>query len=115
MSKYTHSDLQEWLSSGEIRQIGSSGYKMKDNSPRIVCADGGGLSVQASNTHYCSPRENIGPWHLVEVGFPSHEPPETWSEYFDGDWDNDDRTSSVYGYIPVGLVIEYINSHGGEK
>ena len=73
------------------------------------------MSVQASRTHYSIPRGDYGPWQAIEVGFPSIAPPESWSEYFDGDWENDDRTNSVYGYIPIELVVDFINDNGGIK
>ena len=37
---------------------------------RLRLADGTSLSVQVSETHYCSPRNNWGPYYEVEVGFP---------------------------------------------
>ena len=98
---------------GRIRKSG--GYSYKRVAPKITCADGATLSVQTGKCSYCSPRQNTGPWLSVEVGFPSEAPPETWAEYFDGDWETDDRTDSVYGYVPISLVAEYIDAHGGMK
>ena len=112
MNEMTVTGLIEHIS-GRIRVF--SKYQFKDNAPRIECADGESLSVQASETHYCSPRQNEAMWTEVEVGFPSKEPPETWREYFDGNWDEGDRTGSVYGFVPIFLVLDYINSHGGSK
>ncbi len=126
----------------------------------IVCNDGTIISVQASETHYCKPRSNYGPWYLVEVGFPTATPPDSWHGYFEGefhsnrierffkvyrkslfrgtprkyydnylDWIGDiyrhvRRTvalavspigcDSIYAWIPVELVREYIEAHGGE-
>ena len=88
--------------------------KFKHLAYGIVCADGESLSVQASRTHYCSPRTDSGPYGSVEVGFPSVSPPDTWAEYFDGDWETDDHTGSVYAWVPVALVREFIEAHGGE-
>lgn len=79
--------------------------------PGIVCKDGVTLSVQASNHHYCSPRTNDAPWSTVEVGFPSVVPPQAWEQYAD-EWS--DPKGTVYGYIPVELVREFIKLHGGE-
>jgi hypothetical protein len=65
---------------------------------------GGNLSIQASAFHYCSPRDDDGPYVSVEVlpyGCP--DIPEAWAEYRDGD-------SGIYGYIPVDLVNAYIAS-----
>ena len=38
----------------------------------VVCADGFSMSVQASETHYCSPREDgAEKYTAVEVGYPT--------------------------------------------
>ena len=100
-------------SNSTVERIGAN-FKFKGIAPWVECQDGTRLSVQASETHYCTPRTNDGPYSHVEVGFPTVAPPDTWAEYFDGDWDTDARTDSVYGYVPVELVREYIESHGGE-
>ena len=92
------------------------GMYFKAIAPRIKCCDGTTLSVQASETHYCTPRSNFsGPYSHVEVGFPSVEPPDSWAKYFDGDWEADDRTGSVYAYVPIELVRQYVELHGGEQ
>ena len=78
-------------------------------APRITCADGFSLSVQASHGAYCSPRRNVAEWYQVEVGFPS-EPPEAFLSYAE---DPDRPTDTVYGYTPIELVVAEINRHGG--
>lgn len=78
---------------------------------RIVCKDGFSLSVQATHGAYCSPRQNIGPWHEVEVGFPSAEP-ELIMEYAE---EPDKPTNTVYAYVPIELVEELIELHGGRE
>ena len=77
--------------------------------PRIICKDNTTLSIQASKMHYSTPREDNGPYTHVEVGYPSVIPPKTWAEYADGEY----PSSNVYGYIPIELVNEYIELHGG--
>jgi hypothetical protein len=108
----TESELQEILGYGlepEPMAI------FKPITPRINLNDGESLSVQASSVHYSSPRDDAGPWSAVEVGYPSSPPDDDWREYFDGDWDSGDRTGSVYGYVPIELVLDFINFHGGIK
>ena len=100
---------------GNIRRFDRSDITMKEIAPQIECVDGTKLSVQASHYHYSTPRDNTGPYTEVEVAFPTVEPPESWARHFDGDWDSGDRTGSVYGYVPIELVREYIEAHGGEK
>ena len=132
----------------------------------IKCKDGTSLSVQVGEGLYCSPRNNYGPWHLVEVGYPTETPPNSWVEYWEGEWysnkiarffngywkhllwqchpskglkyykTNKEKLGgairhiirawqmgvvsplgcdNIYPYIPVELVREYIELHGGEK
>jgi len=86
---------------------GMDGYSWL--TPRIYCADGFHLSVQASDSAYCSPRYNEGPWCSVEVGFPSAVP-ELILSYAE---DDDNPLGTVYGYVPVELVDELVALHGG--
>lgn len=89
---------------------GEFGYKSRfPLSKRITCRDGFSLSVQATHGAYCSPRQNIGPWSSVEVGFPSAEP-ELIMSYAEQE---ETPTTTVYGYVPIELVEELIALHGG--
>jgi len=78
---------------------------------RVICADGFSMSVQASNGHYCSPRDNTGPWQMVEVGYPS-ERVESFMPYVDGNPEGAEW-ETVYGYVPVEIVVDAIVQHGG--
>ena len=81
--------------------------------PRIECADGFTFSVQASETHYCSPRANgCHEYETVEVGFPS-ERVEALMPYMDDD--DSDPTQTVYGGVPVSVVNAIVAEHGGPK
>jgi len=78
--------------------------------PRIVCADGFTMSVQAHDGAYCSPRENnAGKYNQVEVGFPSAAEP-LLMDYCE---DHEDPTGTVYAYVPVQVVTNVIAKHGG--
>lgn len=76
---------------------------------RITCADGFSLSVQATHGAYCQPRQNIGPWYEVEVGFPSDVPHEIM-EYAE---QPEIPTGTVYAYVPIEHVAALIEAHGG--
>ncbi len=82
--------------------------------PRLICADGFSLSVQASATHYCIPRVNEegGIYVEVEIGYPSVEE-ENLMPYIDGN--ANEPTKSVYGYVPIEIVDTIIAKHGGIK
>lgn len=69
-------------------------------------ADGSTLSVQASRSHYCTPRNDSGPWIAVEVCGP---------EYIDG-WAVDGSSLDgrwCYGHVTVEDVDAYIRARGG--
>lgn len=78
-------------------------------SKRITCKDGFSLSVQATQGAYCAPRDSVGPWWEVEVGFPSAAP-ELIAHLAENP---DDLTGTVYGYVDIELVEQLIALHGG--
>lgn len=77
--------------------------------PRIVCEDGFSMSVQAGSANYCSPRDEFGPYTKFEIGFPS-EKVDVLMDYAE---EPDSPTDTVYGWVPVDLVVKIINEHGG--
>ena len=82
----------------------------RDNAPRVVCADGFVMSVQVSQSHYCSPRINdAGYYDSVEVGYPS-EREELLMEYAE---EPEHPTQTVYGWVGVDVVDAIIKKHGG--
>jgi len=96
----------EQIVSGEFARSGKTwGDRI---APHIHCTDGAVLSVQASSLHYCSPRDDHGPYQSVEVGYPTSPPPPSWDRYQDGE-------NPVWGFVPVNLVRQFIEDHGGES
>lgn len=85
----------------------TASYSYKAPVPVVVCADGVTLSVQASVNHYCTPREDTGPYTEVEVwcisncDFPINE-----FEY---------EESDPSSYVPIEQVVAFIDNHGGFK
>jgi hypothetical protein len=79
--------------------------------PRITCASGFVFSVQAGRTHYCTPRMDYAVHYThVEVGYPSKRV-EALMEYIDGF--GEDPTKTVYGYVPIEVVVKIIQDEGG--
>ena len=80
------------------------------NNKRIKCADGFSMSVQASKYNYCEPRiDNASEYTAVEVGFPSDYESmlAPWVE------DPDNYTGTVYGFVPVQVIVDVCAKHGG--
>jgi hypothetical protein len=79
------------------------------NYKRVYCQSGFNMSIQASETSYCDPKDNAGPYTHVEIGFPNaiEEMIIGFAE------DPDNPTETVYGWVPVGLVQALIIKHGG--
>lgn len=78
-------------------------------TPRVILKNGKSLSIQASEGHYCKPRKLCDHYYEVEVGFPD-EVIKTLLEYAE---DVDNPKDTVYPYVPIELVDEYITSCGG--
>ena len=113
-------NLNDWLKkSVNIRTL-SNGEKYQGIREVLTCNDGTTLSIQASSAHYCRPRKsyidlydaNEEPeffdYYAVEVWEVSCDTPSSWKEY--GDQEN-----NPYAYIPVQMVEEFIEEHGGIK
>lgn len=80
--------------------------------PRVVCKDGFSISVQASGSHYSSPKEflSINGWTKVELGYPSEPIPEL-AEHADGQ--DPDATEGIWAYTPIEAVEKLLDSHSG--
>lgn len=74
--------------------------------PHVTCADGTRLSVQASETSYSSPRDNIGPWTEVEVWQVSGASTGSIAEF---EYDAEEPSA----YVEIDSVVEFIDNHGG--
>lgn len=103
--------VKDWLKKPVRVHTCSDGlHEVQENRPRLYCNDGYSISVQASSFHYCEPRLNgIQDYESVELGYPSEED-ELINEYAEDDLD---YTETVYGYVPIEIVEELINKHGG--
>ena len=79
--------------------------------PRLTCKSGLDMSVQASKTHYCNPREYMpkGGYTSFEVGYPT-EVVEELMPYVE---DADRPLDTVYGYVPAHIIDAVIEKNGG--
>ena len=96
----TFDRLQKHLAN-EITKT-STGWYYKPLADLVKCADGTTLSVQASKYHYCTPRDNKGPYIAVEVWCVSA--PVTEFEY---------SADAPSAYVPIADVVRFIDNHGG--
>lgn len=94
-----------------IKRLSFDGQPYLNNLPRLTCADGFSMSVQASSTHYCLPRDSFGPYSAVEVGYPSAKV-DGFMPHIDGGPETN-PTDTVYGYVPIEIVAQAIADHGG--
>ncbi len=92
------------------RKETESGYQYVRQLKYVTCADGFRVSIQASSTHYCQPRDDRGPYHLVECGYPT-APMTSLAEWIEGE--DIEATQTVWGYVPIVKVAEVLASHGG--
>ena len=94
----------------------------KPVNPRVYFTNGGDVSIQASSTHYCEPRDNFGPYTEMELGYPSRDTqiPESMLEYIEqgtnfGEDGKLDPHDNVYPYVPISVIKELIELNGGVK
>lgn len=99
-------DFQEWLK--ETYQPYLNFHYLP--RPRIECNDGFSMSVQGGDLFYSQPRQFGVNFTEMEIGFPSE-----YEELISGYSESNDYTETVYPYVPVGLIIEVIEKHGGIK
>lgn len=108
-------NLNEWLK----KTATFRNNRHKNVREHMVLNDGTTLSVQASSGHYCEPRKSyLDYWESeeleyfdyskVEVWCVSCDTPDSWKEY-------GDQEDNPYAYIPVSMVEEFIDEHGGIK
>ena len=67
------------------------------------------VSIQTSKTHYCTPRDDFGPWTHVELGFPTKVPSPEILELAEK---KETPLESVYPWVPVTLVTDWLLSEG---
>ena len=67
----------------------------------VICRDGFRLSVQASQSHYCSPKSDTGPYYSVEVYSDGSEPLLNAGD--DG----------ISGWTSSETLMKVITKHGG--
>ena len=81
-------------------------------NPRIECADGFTISVQAHPAAYCTPRQYKGPHTHMEGGFPSIIPGEELLAYMDV-VGSKDPCDTIYPYVPREVFEREFERHGG--
>lgn len=85
-------------------------FSRLETRPRVICADGFEISIQASSSHYCEPRDNYAEkYESVELGLPNGKE----DLIMDYSEDPDYPTGTVYAYVPVEVVDKMLEKHGG--
>lgn len=77
--------------------------------PRVRCADGFTVSVQAGDGIYSIPREDADCYTHVELGYPS-EREDLWIDYAEN---SKAPKNTVYACVPVNVVDKALERHGG--
>lgn len=112
MSNLPVKDFTQWMNEG-FCGTNAGGFIFQHCYP-LLLADGTSLSIQAGETHYCSPRKNssdgdYNEYDSFEIGFPSSVIEEIM-EYCE---DSDNPTETVYAYVPKDIIRQFIAARGG--
>lgn len=102
--KRTMKQLQKYLSSNKP---GSPGALKNSFSLNPITFGKVTVSMQAGKFLYSTPRDDVGPWTKVELGFPKGKVPDYIKEYKEMPKDKD--SDSVYPYVPIELVVRWIH------
>jgi len=102
--------INEYIKKHQEIELDKTGYIHP--VPAIQCNDGFSVSVQASHFAYCTPRENGAfPYCSFELGYPS-EADLLIAAYAE---DAFNLTATVYGWVPLEIVLQLVEKHGGMK
>lgn len=102
--------VNKFLKGTLMRFKGLFGDDIQGIRPPLICKDGFSISVQASRFNCCEPREDGDViYESVELGFPDMED-ELIAKYAE---DPDDLLHTFYDYVPVAIVNQLIEKHGG--
>ena len=98
----------EWMEEGRYKTLEETEYQ---NTKALKFADGTHMSIQASRTHYCSPRlsTKYRVYREFEIGFPSRKI-HSLMPYVE---DDDNPTDTVYAYVPLDVVEKVVAECGG--
>lgn len=83
--------------------------KMKPLNNAIPFRDGL-ISIQASQYHYCIPKQDEGPYSAFEVAVFNRDGDRIVEDQFKGHEDGDD--APVYGFVPVTKLIIALKEDG---
>ena len=113
--KYRNVDEKDYRGT-PLEEHYQDGIRRFTRTPPVICEDGFKMSVQASESHYSTPKAFSDEYTEVEIGYPSA--PESLIAEYAEDWevegDDDPRLGqTVYGYVPVHIVNLVIEKHGG--
>jgi hypothetical protein len=74
--------------------------------------DGFSVSVQASRRHYCSPKDDVGPYREVEVGFRNADGKFAAPGFLPPEWNDCGREADggIYTYVPIRLIEALIGA-----
>lgn len=109
-----HDIINEYIAASYPKEHRNDDGRNLHFTPRIECADGFSMSVQGHWGAYCEPRISFSGtgYSSLEIGFPS-EREELIMPYIDGR--DGDPIGSVYGYVPVDVIVAVVEKHGGFK
>lgn len=92
-----------------LRKFRKVEHGMNVTRPRVLCADGFTVSVQAGHGLYSTPNCDADAYTQVELGFPSTKD-EALMKYAQN---RKQPTETIYGSVPVELVDKVLEAHGG--
>ncbi len=107
---------QDRIDSPEVHHYEQESISIQPIRKHLVCKDGFQFSCQASETHYCTPKQNGLPakkYKTWELGAVSYN--DTLIEEYDESygWRDARIEITVYPQVPTKVVLKLIKKHEG--
>ena len=103
LKNFNGTEMEKYYEDGIMRRI---------MTPYVICNDDFEFSCQASFSHYSEPKGLADEYTEVEIGFPSLND-RIIAKYREDYGCEEAFSSAVYPYVPVEVVDELIEFHGG--
>jgi hypothetical protein len=109
---------QDRIDSPEVHHYEQESISIQAVRKHLVCKDGFQFSCQASETHYCSPKQNGLPakkyktWELGAVSY-NDTLIEEYDEFYGLNGRHYSIEITVYPQVPTKVVLKLIKKHEG--
>ena len=107
-------DMMRKVITESFDEMDDSDSKESKITKKVHFNNGGSISVLASSSHYCEPRNDNGPYTKFELGYPSKDTklPQSLLKYQEQS-SITDPYDNIFPYVPVRILMKLADMNGG--